>query len=605
MKQPSIAAAAITVGLEAGHNYRRLKRCFVVVTTTLWNFGFFGRTEMLEECFRMKTSSAWKMTLLSIKSEAWAYSLITLGTEMLSSFFSFYYVKLFLDVYKISELAFYQSQWVSLYSPGCPGTHSVDQTGLELGNPPASASQVLGLKVILMIWNILTDLSGYFRMSSQYDCCLRYHCSLLGALLHAVAFLLPWFPWQHYRDSDWLTGLQLVVSLCAFDSTHAWVQQAQCRLFAETSPRHGSRLQLTRINQVASLVGSTSILFCGLVSHNMEILPNFRAVSVVIALLASISLCSGMFHMRRFEFKRNLEENFLSESEQELAGTSVILLMRQLLPQRNFYLFLIVNFFQVFHLTSFSNFMMIFVDILIPTEILSPSVRSIMFGAVFICPQWVSLCSPGCPGTHSVDQAGLELRNLPASDSQSAGIKGVHHHLLVQLHRSKRWKGCLVLLGQSWLKKYGYYKVILISFYLEGAATLAVLLLGQEHYYCLAVYLTVIMVIAQASFCLFNLPVADMVDADLLKCNWQSSLSLMVSVITALFARPAQCLAPMLILSKLSQHGYGELNNRILSDLQDSMFSLVCVVSLGIATMQILTWSSFSTRNRRDCSGTV
>jgi hypothetical protein len=25
----------------------------------------------------------------------------------------------------------------------------------------------------------------------------------------------------------------------------------------------------------------------------------------------------------------------------------------------------------------------------------------------------VSLCSPGCPGTHSVDQAGLELRNSP------------------------------------------------------------------------------------------------------------------------------------------------------------------------------------------------
>ncbi|GAB1285850.1 Fer-1-like protein 4 [Apodemus speciosus] len=35
---------------------------------------------------------------------------------------------------------------VSLYSPGCPGTHSVDQAGLKLRNPPASASQVLGLK---------------------------------------------------------------------------------------------------------------------------------------------------------------------------------------------------------------------------------------------------------------------------------------------------------------------------------------------------------------------------------------------------------------------------------------------------------------------------
>jgi hypothetical protein len=33
----------------------------------------------------------------------------------------------------------------------------------------------------------------------------------------------------------------------------------------------------------------------------------------------------------------------------------------------------------------------------------------------------VSLCSPDCPGTHSVDQAGLELRNLPASASQMLG----------------------------------------------------------------------------------------------------------------------------------------------------------------------------------------
>jgi hypothetical protein len=35
----------------------------------------------------------------------------------------------------------------------------------------------------------------------------------------------------------------------------------------------------------------------------------------------------------------------------------------------------------------------------------------------------VSLCSPGCLGTHSVDQAGLELRNLPASAFQVLGLK--------------------------------------------------------------------------------------------------------------------------------------------------------------------------------------
>jgi hypothetical protein len=37
---------------------------------------------------------------------------------------------------------FFQDR-ISLCSPGCPGTHSVDHTGLKLRNPPASASQVL------------------------------------------------------------------------------------------------------------------------------------------------------------------------------------------------------------------------------------------------------------------------------------------------------------------------------------------------------------------------------------------------------------------------------------------------------------------------------
>jgi hypothetical protein len=50
---------------------------------------------------------------------------------------------------------------VSLYSPGCPGTHSVDQAGLELRNPPASASQVLGLKVCATMPDCLFVLGQY------------------------------------------------------------------------------------------------------------------------------------------------------------------------------------------------------------------------------------------------------------------------------------------------------------------------------------------------------------------------------------------------------------------------------------------------------------
>ncbi|GAB1301922.1 Rotatin [Apodemus speciosus] len=45
-----------------------------------------------------------------------------------------------------SSLSTSETMLVSLCSPGCPGTHSAVQAGLELRNPPASASQVLGLQ---------------------------------------------------------------------------------------------------------------------------------------------------------------------------------------------------------------------------------------------------------------------------------------------------------------------------------------------------------------------------------------------------------------------------------------------------------------------------
>jgi hypothetical protein len=56
-----------------------------------------------------------------------------------------------------------------------------------------------------------------------------------------------------------------------------------------------------------------------------------------------------------------------------------------------------------------------------------------VFCVLFCFGDRVSLYSPSCPGTHSVDQAGLKLRNLPASASQVLGFKDVRHHCLAQL----------------------------------------------------------------------------------------------------------------------------------------------------------------------------
>jgi hypothetical protein len=71
---------------------------------------------------------------------------------------------------------------VSLCSPGCPGTHFVDQAGLELRNPPASASQVLGLKACATMPGLASALS-----------LLKFHfCMWITALIY-ICFCSPIF----------------------------------------------------------------------------------------------------------------------------------------------------------------------------------------------------------------------------------------------------------------------------------------------------------------------------------------------------------------------------------------------------------------------------
>jgi hypothetical protein len=66
---------------------------------------------------------------------------------------------------------------VSLCSPGCPGTHFVDQAGLELRNPPASASRVLGLKACTTTPGCKLN---FFRTTARsgQPCLLQLACSL-------------------------------------------------------------------------------------------------------------------------------------------------------------------------------------------------------------------------------------------------------------------------------------------------------------------------------------------------------------------------------------------------------------------------------------------
>lgn len=146
--------------------------------------------------------------------------------------------------------------------------------------------------------------------------------------------------------------------------------------------------------QVASLVGSSSILFCGLVSNNMENFATFQAFTVLVAVLScGCMLYTGLHSRSRFDMKDCEPEMACSPEHSSHQPPVSFAMLRsqtwQILTNRDFQLFVIMNFFQVFMLAFFNNFTMIFSEHLVPADVLPPLAKSVMYGAGFICPQVV------------------------------------------------------------------------------------------------------------------------------------------------------------------------------------------------------------------------
>jgi Na+/melibiose symporter-like transporter len=142
-----------------------------------------------------------KVAVNKIRRNALAYSATTLASSMMNTTFNYYYVKVFLQHFKISETWFYL----------------------------AHASY--------MIWNAVNDpVFGWLQDSSKLSCIRRRHLAILyGAPIFVLSFLLPWFSWGEEDSSQWIAGVHLITSLWLYDAMFTYVVLAQCALFAEIS----------------------------------------------------------------------------------------------------------------------------------------------------------------------------------------------------------------------------------------------------------------------------------------------------------------------------------------------------------------------------------
>ncbi|XP_033100593.1 transmembrane protein 180-like [Anneissia japonica] len=452
-------------------------------------------------------------TRRTLHLNAFAYSLTTFGASLMTGVFSFYYVKLFLNKYGISESWFQISQ------------------------------------VIYLLWNAINDpLFAYLQDSSNIAVFRQRKLSILyGAPIFVISFLFPWFPWRDYEKNDWLCGVHLMVTLSFYDALFTFVLLAQCALFAEISTKYEDRILLTNWSQIAKTLGASSVFFTEFFSDSMH---NFRAFQMCCVVIALISWLAMTFSARNVHthqdamFEKHQAESLL---EPDNAKLSIFQCFKQICCDKNFLSFIATNFLMVFHLQYLVSFIAILGDQLIPDEDLSNFSRKSIYGSTQILPQ------------------------------------------------------ILVLLLSSTVARIGYYRVMLYSFYSKLILSSIMFLIGPQHTWFIALFLLFDSGFSNAVFNFANLPLSDIIDEDQQRYNRKSPLSSSVFGFNALFTKPAQSFAPMLIVSILNNHGYNEMKDGSatstqLSDLRYSMFCIVCFIPTVIAVLQVLVWKPYSLR---------
>lgn len=458
---------------------------------------------------------------MTLEKNAWAYSATTVAACLMNAVFQFYYVNIFLNVHHISQLWFNRAQ------------------------------------IVFMVWNAINDpLFGYLQDHSNIRFLKHRRLNILyGAPLFALSFLLPWFSWAGKDSPPWVVGLHLIVSLCFYDGMFTFVVLAQCSLFAEISSIESEKEVILKYSQLGSIIGTSSILLCEIVSNHMTDLSSLKLACLLIAVIACWFMVYSGKNLKPEVDRGESKASLMDKGEwSKPEKVSLMKITKEVFTQRNFVCFVIMNFFQVFHTTLSANFFGMFRDQLVTGDAFPTGFKSFMAGSAFVLPQIVVLVN-----------------------------------------------------GYS-LSKFGSYRLILWSFYCKVAFSIMMYLVGPSHVWVLAFFMLVDTVLPSAAFSLFNFPVSDIIKEDQQNHKRRLPISSMVFGLNALVTKPAQSIAPVMVVSILSRYGYKANSGQQGSEFPKSesflsaIFGIICFVPGIVGVIQIVAWRLYTLRKTSSTS---
>lgn len=279
-----------------------------------------------------------------------AFAATTFAATAMGTVFNFYYVKIFLNYYKVSEDWFQFSQ------------------------------------MLFLVWNMLNDPVFAYVQDHYGGGWNRRHIVLYGAPLYAASFLVPWFPWS--TEGSWVTGLHFLFMLYFYDLMFTAVLLTHGCIHAEMSQDPHDRIKRVQFINMASLLGSGSVLLCELFSGSLEDFTSFQATCVLIAMVSWLCMSyTGLHSHTKYELDAIEASQSPHVTVNRSTPHSIFKLTWQLITTKNFITFVLVNFMAEFHKSFFHNFAAVFGDALLPETSLSSSFRSVFYGMLVISPK--------------------------------------------------------------------------------------------------------------------------------------------------------------------------------------------------------------------------
>uniref|UniRef100_A0A0N4ZD09 MFS transporter n=1 Tax=Parastrongyloides trichosuri TaxID=131310 RepID=A0A0N4ZD09_PARTI len=258
-----------------------------------------------------------------------------LALSLMQSLFMFSYVKVFLNIYHISQY------WFNL------------------------------AQVFFMIWNAINDpLFGYLQDFGRSWMRQRNKIFLIFGPFLVISFLSLWFPWSTDDKTSTLQGCHLIFSLFFYDAFYSCLSVAWGALFAESSRDHTKRVQGMKYSQLAILISVNIIGIADKVSNNMTNFENFQYITIIVGILSILFLyLTGKGDNIRGYKKESYESLIEKNDSNGMSFREIIKLSREIFGSKDFQIISITSFLHTCRSVAHLNFLSIALDLLIPKTI--------------------------------------------------------------------------------------------------------------------------------------------------------------------------------------------------------------------------------------------